>query len=173
MDANEEAFTRKRVCYEQNFQQARSLNEQMNRVPTLAVTLTGGLWYGASAVNAVDISIRFGLLILAGLCNAALILASIRIRDVLESYFERLKAFDPESYASGRPSSPKLGRLRGYSMIGVYTSLMGIGAVLSFAGAFGWYWPFTFHRRWGLLVLLVVLGGVFYVLNQRDRSTSH
>lgn len=172
MDANEEAFTRKRVCYEQNFQQARSLNEQMNRVPTLAITLTGGLWYGASAVNAVDASIRFGLLVLAGVCNAALILASIRIRDVLQSYFERLQAFDPESFASGRPSTPKLERLRSYSMIGVYASLMGIGAVLSFAGAFEFYWPFTFHRRWGLLALLIIFGSIFFALTRPARSTS-
>ena len=142
----------------------------MNRVPTLAVTLTGGLWYGASLTQTVDTTIRLGLLLLAGVCNLALILASVRIRDVLQSYLEELKSFDPGSFASGVPSRPKLGRFGSYSMIGVYASLMGIGAVLSFAGAFGFYWPFEPSRWWGVLALVVVLGGLFLILTKRALS---
>jgi hypothetical protein len=67
-----EPFEREKVCYEQNFEQFRSLNEQMNRVPTIAVTLTGGLWFGAAVTQNMDLMIRFALLVFAGLANVAL-----------------------------------------------------------------------------------------------------
>src|SRR5690606_11036982 len=99
---------RMRVCYEQNFEQARSLNVQMNHVPVLAMTLTGGLWFAAGVTQGLPIDIRFALLLFAGLCNLALALAVLRIRDVLESYLEKLEEFYPKGFASGRPKKPKL-----------------------------------------------------------------
>lgn len=170
MNSDEQTFNRKRVCYEQNFQQARSLNDQMNRLPALAITLTGGLWFGASLTQNIDTAIRFGLLFFAGVCNLALVLAAVRIRDVLESYLEQIRAFDPESFASGRPDKPRLGKLGSYSMIGVYASLLIIGAVLSFAGAFGFYWPFKQGRYWGVLALVALLVMVFLFLTTTRRE---
>ena len=170
MSPEEEEFSRKKVCYEQNFLHARSLNEQMNRIPTLAITLTGGLWYGASLTQGVDTAIRFGLLLLAGVCDLALVLTSIRIRDVLASYLEQVKKFDPESYASGRPSKPKLGALGNYSMITVYSVLMVIVASLSFSGAIVFYWPFSASKYWGVLGIFGVLGGAFWVLIRKTEG---
>lgn len=157
MSPEEEAFNRKKVCYEQNFQQARSLNDQMNRIPTIAITLTGGLWYGASLIQTVDTHIRFGLLLLAGVCDLALVMASIRIRDVLQSYFEKIEQFDPESYASGRPSKPKLGALGNYSMINLYCCLMITVALMSFVGGIAFYWPFSVPHIWGVVLLATAL----------------
>jgi hypothetical protein len=157
MTQDEIAFERAKVCYEQNFQQMRSLNDQMNRIPTIAVTLTGGLWYGASLTNGVDHTIRFGLIVLAGFCDLALILACVRTRDVIESYLEKIKSFDVANYASGRPSKPVLGQMSNYSMIRVYCYLMAIVAVLSFLGAICYYWPFSASRAWGLAGILVLL----------------
>ena len=48
---NKENFEREKACYQQNFEQARSLNGQMNRVPVLAMTLTGGLWFAAGVTE--------------------------------------------------------------------------------------------------------------------------
>ncbi len=162
---SDNSFEREKICYEQNFEQARSLNSQMNQVPTLAMTLTGGLWFAAGVTEDLNTHIRFGLLLFAGLCNIALILAAFRIRDVFHSYLERIKQFHPPSFASAKPDSPKVRRLGDYSMISIYCAVMGAGSLMSFAGAFWFYWPFLFERCVGLgslaMVLIVVYFGLF------------
>jgi hypothetical protein len=114
----------------------------MNQIPTLAITLTGGLWFAAGVTEKMQTPMRFGLLIFAGLCNIGLVLAILRVRDVFNSYLERLQAFHPASYVGGRPTSPKMGRLGNYSMVTVYALLMLMASLLSLFGAFTFYWPF-------------------------------
>lgn len=156
-----EEFTREKTCYEQNFQQARSLNSQMNQVPVLAMTLTGGLWFAAGVTKDIAPEIRLFLLIFAGLCNLALILVTIRTRDVFHSYMERIKAFHPDRFASGKPSDPKVPALGDYSMISIYCALMFIAAVLSFSVAIFKFWPWPSVSPWigaiGLTFVLIVL----------------
>jgi hypothetical protein len=165
-------YDRRKVCYEQNFEQARSLNLEMNQVPALAMTLTGGLWFGAGVTNDIPVEIRFALLLFAGLCNLALILAVLRIRDVLESYLERLQAFDEASFASGRPKNPKMPWLGSYSMISIYCTLMLIGALFSFFGAFWKYWPFEFSKWFGVCALLVMFVILHFRLFRRRAAST-
>ena len=49
-----EEFERSKLCYEQNFEHARTLNAQMNQVPVLAMTLTGGLCLREQASQAIS-----------------------------------------------------------------------------------------------------------------------
>lgn len=163
-------FEREKTCYEQNFEQARCLNSQMNQVPVLAMTLTGGLWFAAGLTENLYSEIRFGLLLFAGFCNIALILAALRIRDVFHSYLERIKQFRPDSFASGKPDDPKVPRLGDYSMITIYCALMAIGSVLSFAGALGFYWPFESGRWIGLIVVILVLVILYFTLFKRQNK---
>ncbi len=151
-----EELTRKKTCYVQNFEQARSLNTQMNNVPVLAMTLTGGLWFAAGVTDDLLPEIRFLLLLFAGFCNVALILSTIRIRDVFHSYLEKIEEFHSDSYASGKPKDPKAPMLGDYSMISIYCALMAIAAVLSFFGAIAIYWPFKFSFWFGLILLCAV-----------------
>jgi hypothetical protein len=160
---SDESHDRHRVTYEQNFAQARNLNVQMNRVPALAMTLTGGLWFGAGFTEHLSKEMRFALLIFAGLSDLALIFAALRIRDVLESYFEKLKDFYPEGFASGKPTKPKLPWLGSYSMIVIYSMLMLLGGLFSFIGAFWRYWPFEGYRVIGVIVLAVLLGLTYWL----------
>lgn len=158
MDENREI-----ICYEQNFEQARSLNTQMNQVPVLAMTLTGGLWFGAGVTDNLDPEIRFALLLFACLCNIALILAILRIRDVFESYLEKIKEFNSSSFASGRPENPKIRRLGSYSMVSIYCVLMGIGSILSFFGAFFTHWPFQIPFWIGVITFLIGLAFIYFI----------
>jgi len=167
---SDEDFQRQQVCYQQNFEQARSLNVQMNHVPVLAMTLTGGLWFAAGVTENLYSEIRFGLLLFAGFCNIALILAALRIRDVFHSYLERIKQFCPDSFASGKPEDPKVLQLGDYSMIAIYCALMAIGSVLSFAGALGFYWPFCFGRWAGIIALVAVLVTLYFTLFKRRKK---
>lgn len=77
-----------KASFDQNFQQFRHLNDQMNRLPAFAVTLTGGFWYMAlvvanygRALGPVEESLaRWGLMIFAGLCDLTLACIAIRVR---------------------------------------------------------------------------------------------
>ena len=119
--------------------------------------LTGGLWFVAALTKEVDSTIRFGLLFFAGICNLALVLAAFRIRDVLESYFEKLRAFNEASYASGSPAQPVLGIFGNYSMISIYCALMLVASGLSFIGAFFFYWPFDLSHWSGIAIFALIL----------------
>jgi hypothetical protein len=166
-------FARDQACYEQNFEQARTLNAQMNQVPVLAMTLTGGLWFGAGVTSNLDAEFRFALLIFAGLCDLALILAILRIRDVFESYLEKIEKFCPSNFASGVPSKPKMPWLGSYSMISIYCTLIFVGAIFSFCGAFWKYWPFQIARWVGVGTLLASLLIAYIALfTRRKRATA-
>ena len=159
---SDENMNREQTCYVQNFEQARNLNGQMNNVPVLAMTLTGGLWFAAGVTENITSEIRFLLLLFAGLCNLALILATIRIRDVFHSYLEKIEAFHPASFASGKPRNPKAAMLGDYSMISIYCALMIVAAFFSFYAALVFYWPFMMANWIGGIVLIVVLA-IFYL----------
>lgn len=154
-EAEKKVFELQKVCYEQNCQQFRSLNQQMNQIPALGITLTGGLWYAAGAVKDLDGSIKFSLLIFAGYSNLALIFIVLRIRDVIASYLEKIEEFYPPSFVPGKPKKPKFHR-GDYSMISIYCALAGIAAVFSFAGGFLEYWPFQFNKIVGFIILSVM-----------------
>ncbi len=157
----EEQQIRAQACYEQNFLQARSLNSQMNQVPVFAMTITGGLWFGAGAIENVPDHISFVLLLFAGLCNLAFILAALRIRDSFQSYLEKIEEFHREGYASGTPKKPKVAWLGSYSMISMYCRLMFIATCLSFLVAFSQYWPSDWLSPiCGFLFLLITLIGL-------------
>lgn len=159
---------REKACYEQNFEQARSLNGQMNNVPVLAMTLTGGLWFAAGINEDISEQIRFLLLLFAGFCNLALVLVIIRIRDVFHSYLERIESFHPPSFVTGRPKKPRVPCLGDYSLISIYCTLMGVAALLSFFVAVSSFWPFPCVPTWiGFVILLAVLLALFDILISR------
>jgi hypothetical protein len=166
-------FEREKVSYEQNFEQARSLNAQMNQIPTLAITLTGGLWFAAGVTERMQTPMRFGLLIFAGLCDIGLVLAILRVRDVFHSYLEKLKAFYPQSYVEGRPEQPKIGRLGDYSMVTVYALLMFSASLLSLFGAFTFYWPFQPRTMpLGIVVAIASLATLYTFLYYNWKYTA-
>ena len=155
---HEQEFERERVCYEQNSEQARSLNVQMNQVPAFAMTLTGGLWFAVGAIEHIDDVIRFWLLMLAGVSNLALIASVLRIRDIFDSYLEKLKEFRPKSFADGKPEQGRAPYLTDYSMVYIYCTLMGVGSLLSIGGALTYYWPFDVDKWVGVLCTLMTIG---------------
>jgi hypothetical protein len=169
---SEHDFDREKVCYEQNFQHARALNAQMNQVPVLAMTLTGGLWFGAGVTSNLPTLFRFALLIFASLCDLALILATVRIRDVFESYLEKINAFCPSSFASGKPTNPTMPWLGSYSMIYIYCALILLGAIFSVVAAFSNYWPFAFGVWCGVATYVAVLAIIYIFLFRRGNSTA-
>jgi len=134
-------FQRALACYDQNFNQMRSLNDQMVKIPTISVTITGGLWFVVGSNPELQKTVAFIFLLFAGLINIGLCVSCIRIRDVISSYQEKIKEFAPAHYADGRPEKPVFSFLSSYSMIVIYSSLMALAGILSFVLAIELYWP--------------------------------
>lgn len=136
--------------FEQNFAQYRALNEQLNRIPPFAVTLTGGFWYIAVVVQnygtlsaGYESLARFCLMVFAGVCNLVLVFIAIRVRDVMRAYEGSLKNYAGSSWPdTSRGRIPFLGD---YSMIGMYCTLILGGSLLSFVAAFALFWKGTQH----------------------------
>lgn len=173
-DGDSDYFERAKASFEQNFAQFRHLNDQMNRIPAFAVTLTAGIWYVAVVSDYGDTLspvrealARFSLMIFAGICDVALVCIAIRIRDVMTDYLDRVKRFEGEWWTEYGPSLPMF---RDYSMISLYSVLILAGAVLSWAGAFALFWPFQrLSAWWGLAILVLAVVAVVILAYQVPR----
>jgi hypothetical protein len=94
-----EEFERAKACFEQNSEHIRSLNQIMWKVPLLAMTLTGGLWFAVATTPVLTRPAQVGFLLLAAIANIALVFVLARIRFVMQGYIERVKDF----YEAGHP----------------------------------------------------------------------
>ncbi|MEM9400663.1 MAG: hypothetical protein AAF984_10680 [Verrucomicrobiota bacterium] len=169
-DILDDPTKREALSYQQNCEQARALNQQMNNIPIWAMTLTGGLWYGAGFTEHLDEAIRFLLILFAGFCNLALAMAMWGLRDVLESYFEKIRSFNPSTFASGIPESPKMAWLHNYSIIKIYAILMCAAALCSFFVGFWVYWPAdSVNVFWGIGVFLTALILIYFIAKVKPK----
>lgn len=75
----------KSEAYQQNYQQFRSLNQIMWQIPVLAMTLTGGLWFGVSRIPE-NTWLVTALLFTAVVGNGALFAVLFRFRHVMDCY---------------------------------------------------------------------------------------
>ena len=165
-------FERAKASFEQNFQQFRNLNDQMNRIPAFAVTLTAGFWYVAvvseygNTLGPLEEKLaRFALMLFAGICDLVLVGIAIRIRDVMDDYLDRVRRFEGEWWTERTPSIPMF---KGYSMVSMYSILILAGTAFSWGGAFLLFWPREAYSLWcGAGVLGGMLGGG----GRRRRST--
>ncbi len=162
-----EDFEQEKLCFQHNSEQIRHLNSQMNSVPITSMILTGGLWYAAGSMNEISCELKFYILIFASFCNVCLALICFRIRDVLESYLEKVEQFRVESYADGKPAIPILGSFsESNSMIIKYTLLIVVAAFLSLIIACTYYWPYSLNAWLGGILILVVFSLITYIYHQ-------
>jgi hypothetical protein len=124
-----DSIEREKLCYQQNFEQFRSLNQIMWQVPIIAMTLTGGLWFGVAKIDAQVAQI--GLLALAVLGNSGLIAVLHRTRFVMGEYLKKIKEFCPEAYVEAKGEGPFEG---GRTVVLVFQILLALSALLSLAG---------------------------------------
>lgn len=96
-----EQFERDKLCYEQNCEMFRSLNQIMWQVPLIAMTLTGGLWFGVSKI-ADHLSFRIALLILAAIGNFALCVVLWRVRYIMGEYLKVIRSFNHSGFVDAR-----------------------------------------------------------------------
>jgi len=126
---SDESCERDQLCYQQNFEQFRSLNQLMWQVPVIAMTLTGGLWFGAAKTTELK-GARYALLILAALGDVGLIVVLTRTRFVMHQYLEKLRAFHISGFVSATGT-----RLLEHDDIvpWTFTGLLALSAAISMA----------------------------------------
>jgi hypothetical protein len=124
-------FDKAKVIFEQDCQEFRSLNGFLWQIPVIVSTLTGGLWFGVTKVEATSF-VRPALYLLACAVNLTFIVVLWRLRmGVMESLLNRIYAYQGIRRAGGR-----------YLMISMFTLLL-LSTVISFVAFipdFGLIW---------------------------------
>ena len=93
-DMRQAAFTQNHLAF-------RSLNQQMWQIPLIAMTLTGGLWFGVLRVEEFPL-FQLALLFLAVAGNVALFFIILRLRFVMEQHLLWLENVYPAGYVSAK-----------------------------------------------------------------------
>lgn len=131
-----EAFDRDKVCYEQNFQQYRAMNQIMWQVPLLAITITGGLWFAALNVAGAQ-EFKRPLFLLAFVLDIALIAVLWRVRHVMSAYMVKIGELNPAAFveASGRGlfNWP-------YTVVSAFSLALAVAAIGSLIGLLNLDW---------------------------------
>lgn len=101
-------------AYAQNYEQFRSLNQIMWRVPVLAMTLTGGLWFGVSTI--LDRPLLVSVLLLTAVVgNLAFVAILFRFRHVMQCYMDWLERADEQCYVNASLYPDASGRLERFA----------------------------------------------------------
>jgi len=129
-DLQNDKLEREKLCYQQNFEQFRSLNQIMWQVPIIAMTLTGGLWFGAT--KAVEIkSAQIALLFLACIGNAGLIVVLRRTRYVMEEYLNKIKSFHEAGFVEATEGKFLEGKR---VVMWTFVTLLALSSIMSLIG---------------------------------------
>jgi len=116
------------AAYSQNWETFRSLNTLMWQIPLIAMTLTGGLWFGVSTVKDMPY-FAAGLLFLAGCGNIGLMLTLRRLRYIMAQYLDWSKT----TYAPGHVSAPGTSwSTENETVRRIFQALLGLAAFISF-----------------------------------------
>lgn len=124
-------FEREKAAFEQNSEHLRSLNQLLWQVPLLAMTLTGGAWYGVAQLGNVPAAL--GLLLLVGIADIGLIVVMVRVRFVFERILTVTKLFHPEGSAA---TSGHAWYQREGLVVCVFSVILGLAAAASIVAAF-------------------------------------
>jgi SAM-dependent methyltransferase len=116
------------AAYNQNFETFRALNALMWQIPLIAMTLTGGLWFGVAKVEGPPI-FRVGLLMLAMLGNLGLIVVLARLRYIIGRYLTWLEEASPRCHVSA-PGESRWTRNQTVKL--VFQLMLGFAGLISF-----------------------------------------
>lgn len=126
--SEEQAKALQIAAYNQNWETFRSLNSLMWQIPLIAMTLTGGLWFGVSTVKDMPY-FAAGLLLLAGCGNIGLMLTLRRLRYIMEQYLDWSKT----TYRDGHVSAPGGPWFTGNQTVRfIFQVLLAMAAIISF-----------------------------------------
>lgn len=108
------------VIYQERCQNFRSLNDLMWKIPFIAMTLTGGLWFGVASLDFSN-EMRKALLFLSAVSNCLFVIVLYRVRSILAKYLEWMREFESEK------KSKKLG----YCVVTCFSIILIVASLLS------------------------------------------
>lgn len=90
------------AAYNQNSETFRALNALMWQIPLIAMTLTGGLWFGVASLSKADglSYLRPSLLLLAAVGDVVLIIVLERLRHIIGEYLAWLQTAQPRGHVA-------------------------------------------------------------------------
>lgn len=125
LEAKKWNYRRQELQYLEAGQHLRSLNQLMWQVPSMAIAVTGGLWYGATTVESdAPRAWVFGF---TAFVDVLIVIIIWRLRSLIEKHIQHQEAFAGEGGSRGR--------LR-YVVISCWIFALIAAAVVSAAGAF-------------------------------------
>ncbi len=107
------------LIYEQKCQDIRSLNEILWKFPVIAMTITGGLWYGAVSLNMPG-ELKSYIFLFSSIINILFCIVLVRIRFVINIYLKSTRGFE------GKPLS------KGYYVVIVFSLMLLTSSFFSF-----------------------------------------
>lgn len=92
------------AAFTQNFETFRALNALMWQIPLIAMTLTGGLWFGVSSIKDMPL-MRSGLLLLATFGDLGLMVVLARLRHIIGCYLDWIEGAYPRGFVPAKGKS--------------------------------------------------------------------
>lgn len=123
LEASKWEYRKSELQYLEAGQHLRSLNQLMWQVPSMAIAITGGLWFGAASIEAY--TPRAWVLGFTGLVNVLTIIILWRIRGVIETYINH-----QDNFAQTIPKS------KGRVVIGCWSVALFAAGLVSSLGAY-------------------------------------
>jgi len=125
MDDKEIEFETSKTCYQEHSKSFRALDQHLWKIPAIAMTLTGGLWFAVANINMAG---KEWLLFLAAISDFGLILVLFRIRFIMSRILEKLADFSAQWHVSA--TGPLLWQ-RPLLMVVVYSILLAVAGFIS------------------------------------------
>jgi SAM-dependent methyltransferase len=119
------------AAFNQNAETFRSLNQLMWQIPLIAMTLTGGLWFGVSSARG-SFWFQIALLLMAAAGNVGLIIILHRLRFIMERYLGWLRDAAPAGFVSAEGR----GLQSPFVVRRTFQGLLALAAAVSLALAF-------------------------------------
>lgn len=89
-------WEKQKIIYEEQCQSFRALQEILWKIPVIAMTLTGGLWFGVATLKITN-EMRVIILLLSALSNLVFIIALFRVRQIMARYLKEKCKFEGRS----------------------------------------------------------------------------
>ena len=100
LEAKRWEYRKKELQFLEAGQHQRALNQLMWQVPGMAIAITGGLWYGATTIDAA--SPRIWVFVFTAVVDLLTILTLWRIRSLIEVHIKHQDSFAPATVAKSK-----------------------------------------------------------------------
>jgi hypothetical protein len=123
LEAEKWVFKKEELIFVEAGQHIRALNAILWQVPSMAIAITGGLWYGVSLFD--HGTVKIAALIFTSLVDIITVLIIWRLRSVMDEYIVTQRSFQPNVTQKRKKNR----------VIMYWTSILLLAAAMGFLGA--------------------------------------